>query len=395
MDEQVERQRLPGASVLVARRGRVAFFERAGLRDREAGVPVTADTLFRVFSMTKPLVSVAVLQRYEQGDFQLDDPIERFLPELADMQVMTGGDAAAPRLEPVAEPITIRHLLTHTAGLTYWFMDDSPVSALYRRAGVDFVRGEGALAEMVRRLGELPLLDHPGRRWCYSVATDVLGRLLEVLSGEPLDVYLQRSVLAPLGMHDTGFSVPDERLHRFAALYGPPGSTGLLDGSGPAPADGGLELLETPADSPFRAPVRLFSGGGGLISTAPDYWRFCEMMRRGGELDGVRLLGRKTVAYMTRNHLPGDLTAMGRPRFSETRYDGIGFGLGFSVMLDPVRAQILGSVGEYGWGGVASTAFWVDPAEELVVLLLTQLMPSWSYPLRQQLRVLVYQALVE
>ncbi|MCS4502530.1 beta-lactamase family protein [Arhodomonas aquaeolei] len=396
MREQVERERLPGASVLIARHGRVAFFECEGQRDIEAGAPVQRDTLFRVFSMTKPLTTVALMMLYEAGAFQLDDPVARYLPEFEDMQVLVGGSAQAPRLKPADGPITIHHLLTHTAGLTYWFMGDSPVSGMYRNAGIDFVRGEGGLAEMVERVAAQPLIDHPGARWHYSVATDVLGRLVEVLSGERFDVFLQRHVLAPLGMHDTGFEVADRDIDRLAALYGPPGSDGLLAGDGgdmPMP-DGGLELLEAPASSAFRAPVSLHSGGGGLISTAPDYLRYCRMMLGGGEVDGVRLLGRKTVELMTTNQLPGDLASMGQPVFSETRYDGIGFGLGVSVTLDPVRARILGSPGEFAWGGVASTAFWVDPREDMAVIFLTQLMPSWSYPLRQQLRVLTYQALV-
>lgn len=395
MRGHVEARRLPGASVLVARRGGIAFFECEGYRDVEAGAPVTTHTIFRIFSMTKPLTSVAVLMLYERGALQLDDPVARYLPEFAAPQVMVGGEPHAPRLEPADTPITVHHLLTHTAGLTYWFMEEHPVDALYREAGIDFVRGAGSLADMVGRVADMPLICQPGARWNYSVATDVLGRLVEVVAGQPFADFLRGEVLEPLGMVDTDFEVPDDKLDRFAALYGPPGGVGMATESpGPTPA-GGLELLDAPADSPYRTPVGLASGGGGLVSTASDYLRFCRMMLNRGELDGVRLLGRKTVEYMTCNHLPGDLAAMGQARFAETRYEGIGFGLGVSVTLDPVRARVMGTPGEYAWGGAASTAFWIDPAEELIVIFLTQLLPSSTYALRPQLRVLTYQALID
>jgi CubicO group peptidase (beta-lactamase class C family) len=404
MQRQVEREKLAGLSVLVHRRDRTAYFGTAGMMDREARKPVTEDTIFRIYSMTKPVTTVAVMMLYEQGCFQLDDPVALYIPELDNMKVMVGKDVTAPTLEPTHAPITIRQLLTHTAGLTYGFMMATAVDAMYREYQVDFAMAnpEATPGDLVRRLGEIPLLCQPGSEWNYSVATDVLGHLVEVLSGQTLAEFFQEHILGPLGMVDTAFTVPDEKLDRFAAMYGPPGGQGL---SGVNAArdpneirrepEGGLKLLDTPRKSRFRGPLRLYSGGGGLTSTAGDYLRFCRMLLNRGELEGERLLGRKTIDYMTRNHLPGDLASMGQPRFSEASYEGVGFGLGFSVMLDPARAQIVGSPGEYSWGGAASTGFWIDPAEELIVILMTQLMPSSTYAIRRELRVLGYQALID
>jgi CubicO group peptidase (beta-lactamase class C family) len=283
----------------------------------------------------------------------------------------------------VERPPTVRDLLTHTAGFTYGFLREHPVDALYRRERIAVTHGAGSLAEMVERLGRLPLRFQPGTRWNYSVATDVVGALVERLAGEPLDAWLAREILEPLGMEDTAFQVSDDQLPRFAACY-------ERDGNG-------LRLQDAPADSPYRTPPDLLSGGGGLVSTAQDYVRFCQMLLGNGALDGHRLLGRKTMELLRLNHLPtgGDLTSMGQPVFSETRYDGIGFGLGFSVLLDPARAQIAGSPGELAWGGMASTAFWVDPHEDLAVVFMTQLLPSSSYPLRRELRTLVHAAIVD
>lgn len=403
MQRQLDDGRLPGLSVAVHRRGELAFRETVGHADVEAGVSLADDAIYRIYSMTKPVTSVALMMLYEQGRFQLDDPLAWYLPEFADMKLFVGGDVHRPKLVPARDPITVRHLLTHTSGLTYWFMNTSPVDAMYRAAGIDFVRGEDDLATMVRRVADMPLICPPGAAWNYSVSTDVLGRLVEVLAGMPLDRVFAEWIFEPLGMVDTGFAVPADKVDRLPALYGPSGGGGL-DGMVPAASDvigrqppkgRGLERLEPAGSGPFTGEVGLFSGGGGLVSTMDDYLRFSRMLLGGGELDGVRLLGRKTLAYMTTNHLPGDLASMGQSRFSETPFDGIGFGLGFSVMLDPAKAQTMGTPGEFAWGGAASTAFWVDPAEEMIVVLMTQLLPSAAYPLRRELRVLTYQALVD
>lgn len=374
--------RLAGVSTLIARRGRTAFFAGHGQADLARGRPMAADTIVRIYSMTKPVTSVAVLMVYEEGRLQLDEPITRFLPCFRDMRVLTGGSRLRQETAPAEREITVRDLLTHTSGLTYGFMDSTLVDELYRREGVDFQTSDLSLAEVVERAASLPLLSQPGREWNYSIATDVLGHLVAVVSGQPFDAFVRERILEPLGMVDTDFHVPVEKIDRFAANYG----------RGP---DGRARLIDDPAESRFARPPKVASGGGGLVSTASDYARFCRFLMGGGELDGVRLLGRKTVAFMTSNHLPGDLADMGQPRFSESTYAGIGFGLGFSVMLDPAKAQIVGSPGEYAWGGAASTAFFCDPVEDLFVILLTQLTPSSTYPIRRELRVLTYAALID
>ncbi|WP_424137953.1 serine hydrolase domain-containing protein [Roseomonas chloroacetimidivorans] len=382
MDRYVEEGKLPGLGVTVMRRGRIAYSRRTGLADRERGTPVAEDTIFRIYSMTKPLTSVAIMMLYEEGRFQLDDPITRFLPYFANQRVLTGGSRGKLETVPAVRDITFRDLLTHTSGLTYGFMESTLVDALYRSEGVDFQTSDATLAEAVELAARQPLIAQPGTAWNYSIATDVLGHLVAVISGRPFEEFLQERVIGPLGMVDTAFHVPAEKLPRFAANYG----------RGP---DGALKLIDDPATSRFATPRKICSGGGGLCSTASDYLRFCQMMLNKGELDGLRLLGRKTVELMTTNHLGGDMAAMGQPRFSESSYEGIGFGLGFSVMLDPARAQVLGTPGEYAWGGAASTAFWIDPAEEMAVILLTQFMPSSTYPIRRELRVLTYQAIID
>lgn len=400
MRQQIELERLPCLSVLVHRHGKNAFFDATGMMDVEAGKPVAADTIFRIFSMTKPITSVAVMMLYEEGHFQLDDPLAKFIPAFTRMQVLVDGGSQRSWLEPARELITIRQLLTHTSGLTYNFMYDSAVDQLYRDHKINFPGGLGTLAEQVDRLAALPLLAHPGSAWNYSVATDVLGRLVEVVSGQPFDQFLEERIFKPLGMVDTAFQISPDKLDRFAAMYGPPGTKGM---TAPAPrADNelrpepprGLELLDKPKGA-FAKPAQVPSGGGGLLSTMADYLRFCRMLRNKGELDGVRLLSRKTVEFMTLNHLPGDMASMGQSRFSEAPMEGLGFGLGFSVMLDPARAQTIGSVGEYSWGGAASTGFWIDPVEDLIVILMTQLMPSSTWPLRRELHTLVHQAVID
>jgi CubicO group peptidase (beta-lactamase class C family) len=382
MRRQVEEGKLPGLLTMVARRRQVVWLRTTGMADLARGKPMTPDTIFRIYSMTKPLTSVAVMMLYEQGLFQLDDPITRFLPCFRDMRVFTGGSRTKWESVPAERDITFRDLLSHTSGLTYGFLESTLVDAMYRDAGVDFQTSLESLQTVVETAASLPLLAQPGREWNYSISTDVLGYLVAEISGQPFEQFLRERVILPLGMRDTDFHVPPEKIDRFAANY-TPGDSGTL------------KLIDDPRESRYGTPQRLCSGGGGLVSTAADYMRFCEFMLNKGELDGARLLGRKTVELMTMNHLPGDMAAMGQPRFSESPYTGIGFGLGFSVMLDPSRAQILGTAGEYAWGGAASTAFWIDPAEELAVVLLTQLMPSSTYPIRRELRVLTYQAIID
>ena len=381
----VEDGRLPGWLVLVSRRGRVVHLSTCGRRDLESGLPVETDTLFRVYSMTKPVTSVAAMLLYEEGAFALKDPVARFIPSFAELGVYRDGPAADPVTVPATQPLRLWHLLTHTAGLTYGFHYANPVDEAYRAAGFEWVAPEGRdLAECCDLWAGLPLLFEPGSRWNYSVATDVLGRVIEVVSGQPLDRFLHQRIFGPLGMADTGFWVEGAAAGRLAALYSP------------APGGGRLHRNDQLGGRALRRPECL-SGGGGLVSTAADYHRFTQALARGGELDGVRLLGSRTLAYMARNHLPGgaDLEAFGLPLFAETTFDGVGFGLGFAVVLDPVANKVLSSPGELAWGGAASTFFWVDPAEQLTAIFLTQLLPSSTYPLRSELRQLVYQALVD
>jgi CubicO group peptidase (beta-lactamase class C family) len=381
----VDDGRLPGWLVLVSRDGEIVHLATYGLRDKEADLPVELDTRFRIYSMTKPIVSVAAMMLYEEGAFELKDPVSRFIPSFADVRVWRGGPAFNMVTEPAIEPVRVWHLLTHTAGLTYGFHHSHPVDAAYRAAGFEWTLPEGLdLAACCDRWAGLPLLFHPGTEWNYSVATDVLGRVIEVASGMPLDRFLAERLFGPLGMSDTAFWAGEGGAERMAALYGPePGSRRAVRNDVL-----GKEALRPPA---------CLSGGSGLVSTAADYHRFTQMLLHGGELDGVRLLGTRTLRYMTRNHLPGgaDLETFGRPLFAETTFEGVGFGLGFSVALDPVANKVLSSPGEFAWGGAASTFFWVDPVERITALFLTQLLPSSTHPIRPQLRQLVYQALAE
>ena len=382
MHEKVDSGQLPGALVAVVRGDNLVYQKYCGMADMEAGKPVDADTIFRFYSMTKPITTVAAMMLYEKGLFQLDDPVSKFLPAFCDMQVFVSGDENKYTTEPAERDFTIRELMTHTSGLTYGWIDAHPVDRIYQAREIDFQTAGLPLSSMIERLARAPLICQPGAEWNYSVSTDVLGHLVEVISGEPLDQYFQNHILGPLGMTDTAFQVAADKVDRFAANY-------------TCTEDRKTKLIEAPQGSRFTKPVVTFSGGGGLTSTVADYLRFTRMMSNYGELDGVRLLGRKTVEFMTINHLPGDLASMGQEKCAETSFNGIGGGLGFSVMLDPAKANVVGTPGEYAWGGAASTAFWIDPGEDMTVIFLTQLMPSSAYPLRRELRALTYQALID
>lgn len=379
----LEPGKIAGALSLVWRHGTLAWLSAQGEADRERGLPLAEDTIFRIYSMTKPITSVALMMLFEEGRFQLDEPVAKTLPAWRHLRVYEGGEAPPFRTRPCERPVTIRHLLTHTAGLTYGFMERTPVDRAYRERGIgSFGKGPpGDLAAMVEALAELPLEFQPGSAWNYSVATDVCGHLVEQLSGQRFDLFLKERIFEPLGMRDTAFFVPEEKVGRFAANYD----------RGPGKE---LRLLDDPRRSRFLEPPLFLGGGGGLVSTAPDYLRFCRMLLEGGALEGRRLLSRKTLALMTANHLPGgrDLTATSVGMFSEVDQAGTGFGLGFSVQIDPVRAGG-GSAGSFAWGGAASTLFWVDPAEELIAIFMTQLFPSRTFDFRGQLRSLIYGAL--
>lgn len=376
--------KIAGALTLVARQGKVAYCEPLGMMDLERKKPIREDTIFRIFSMTKPITSVALMTLYEQGHFQLNDPVNKFIPEWRNMAVYQGGNHPLFITQPVERPMTVRDLMTHMSGLTYSFMERTNVDAAYRKLNIGVVGGNGTLKDMIQALAGVPLEFSPGTRWNYSVSTDVLGYLVEVFSGMPFDEYLKMYIFEPLGMADTGFWVPPEKRDRFAASY----SRNL---------DKSLKLEDDPEEGIFTQRPSFLSGGGGLVSTAADYYRFCQMLLNGGELDGERILGPRTIELMTMNHLPGgqDLTDLTVSAYSQTASEGFGFGLGFSIHLGADRSQVIGSEGEYAWGGAASTAFWIDPREDLIVIFLTQFMPDGTFNFRGQLKTIIYPAIVD
>jgi CubicO group peptidase (beta-lactamase class C family) len=383
LDDYVADGRHQGSLVVVTRGGKIAHVSQRGERDHEAGLAVEPDTIWRIYSMTKPITSVAAMILYEEGALSLTDPVAKFIPSFDDLRVYRKGLAAAPVTVPASEPMLVWHLLTHTAGLTYWFQFANPVDEAYRLAGFGFEAPEGYdLGACCDAWASLPLLFEPGAEWNYSVATDVLGRVVEVASGQALDEFFARRILDPLGMNDTGFAVPEAELSRLATLYFHDPQTGK---AGPNP---------TPDPISARKP-RILAGGHGLASTAADYHRFTQMLLRRGELDGVRILSPRTVDFMATNHLPGNatLTEFGRPLVDLVINDGYGFGLGLSPLVDPIAAKTLSRPGEYRWGGAAGTEFWVDPSEELTVMFFTQALfgpdDHWV-----AMRRLVYQALV-
>jgi CubicO group peptidase (beta-lactamase class C family) len=382
-DQYVTDRRLAGWHATVSRGGELVCNVKGGYRDRERGLEVTDDTIWRIYSMTKPVTSIAVMMLYEEGLFDLTDDAGKWIESLREPRVWTGGSPENPETEPSDGPVRIHHLLTHTSGLTYGFQNSHPVDAVYRAKGYDFARYAGSdLAHAVDDFCSSPLVFHPGTGWNYSESTSVLGRLVEIWSGQPLDVFFRERILDPLGMDDTAWWCPPEKQDRLAMLY--------------VPHDGNSFAYEELASHALKPP-RVLDGGGGLQSTAHDYNRFMTMLVNGGELDGVRLVSNRTLELMTQNHLPGDvdLEEFAVDSFSEVDYAGIGFGLGFSVVVDQRKSKSLISEGSFAWGGAASTAFWVDPVEDLTVGFFTQLLPSGTYPIRRELQQLVYQSLVD
>lgn len=381
----VDDGRLPGWSLAVARDGEIAHSSTYGWADIEAKRPLEGDAIFRIASMTKPICGVAAMILWEEGLFELRDHVKWHIPSFADQKVFRSGSTTNPRLDPVSEPMEMWHLFTHTAGLTYGFMYSHSVDQMYRNAGFEWgTPPDKDLAGICDMLASLPLLFQPGTEWNYSMSIDVLGRVVEVLSGMSLGEFMKKRIFDPLGMTDTAFFVPEDKTDRLAALY-------VMN-----PADRKAMRLDAMAGGATRKPLAEM-GGGGLVSTMSDYMKFAMMLRNGGELGGVRILSPRTVSYMASNHLPdgADLSEFGRPLFAETAFDGVGFGLTMSVTLDPVKAKVPGSVGDFGWGGAFSTIFTVDPAEDLVYLFMTQLMPSSAHPIRPQFKQLVHQALVD
>ena len=388
----VDAGRYPGTQLLIYRRGKVVHSSVLGYADVERKVPVKDDTIFRIYSMTKPITSVAFMMLFEEGRVALDEPVHKYIPEWKNLGVFVAGTAPAFATRPPSRPMLIVDLLRHTSGLTYGIQQRSNVDAAYREKKIT---NTGTMDTMIEDLSKIPLEFSPGEAWNYSVSVDVIGYLIGKISGVPFEQFLKQRIFDPLGMNDTGFHVPADKAHRFAACYSadPPDRVSFVA----ADRKAALYLQDDPAKSPYLKPPSFISGGGGLVSTAADYLTFCRALVNGGEVGGVRLLGPKTLKLMTSNHLPGgvDLPALSRSMFAEAAYNGIGFGLGFSVTMEPAKTLIPGSAGEFAWGGAASTAFWVDPAEELITIFMTQLMPSSAYPLRRELRTMVYSAITE
>ncbi len=377
----IETGKLTGSLVAIYRKGRLAHFSTLGLMDRERDKPVQWDTIYRIFSMTKPVTSTALMMLFEKGLLQLDDPVHRYIPSFKKLQVYVSGIDGSFETRPPDRSMTIKDLLSHQSGFTYDFLKENEIDAAYSARGIGG-GNQKDLKSMIDSLSEIPLLFSPGDKWNYSVSTDVCGYLVELISGQSLDTFFYENIFEPLGMVDTGFYVPPTEIHRFSANY-------LYN------LNGSPKLLDDPQRSNFTKPPTFLSGGGGLVSTAADYLAFCRMILGGGELNQKRILARKTIELMSANHLTDgvDLAEVASGRWSETSYHGIGFGLGFSVVKDPSMTLVPGSSGELAWGGMASTAFWIDPLEDMAVVFMTQLVPSGTYNIRRELRTLVYSAI--
>ena len=378
----LDQKKLPCVATLVSVGGEVVHESWRGVKDWDTGEAVTPDTIFRIYSMTKPVTSVAAMMLFEEGKLRLDHEVFRYIPAFRDVMVWDGGTPEGPKLRVPDRPMLVRDLFTHTSGLTYGFMMAHPVDEIYRREKIG--NNIETLEQFCDRLATFPLVFSPGEKFNYSHSTDVLGRIVEVASGIALDEFFQERIFAPLGMVDTGFYVPSEKHDRLMSCY----QRDPLTGDITKQDEGGA------ASKGYATKPNFLSGGGGLVSTMHDYHQFCRMLLNFGELDGKRLLASKTMEFMTENHLPGNKTMrdMGDELFSEARMDGSGFGLGWSVLMSPVDAMQPGSVGQFSWGGMASTYFWIDPEEDLIGIMMTQLMPSSSYPIRPQYQQLVYAA---
>jgi len=391
----IDAGRFPGTQLMVYRRGKLVHSAVQGFADLERKAAMKDDTIFRIYSMTKPITSIAFMMLVEEGRIALDEPVHKYIPEWKNLGVFQAGVAPAFLTKPPSRPMLIVDLLRHTSGLTYGFQQRSNVDAAYREMKIGEVEKAGTLQSMIEDLAKIPLEFSPGEAWNYSVSTDVIGYLIGMISGKPFEQFLKERIFEPLAMKDTDFFVPAGKAGRFAACYSASPQGAMTFHASERKGD--LTLQDDPATSTFLSPPSFISGGGGLCSTAADYLTFCRALLNGGELSGIRLVGPKTLALMTANHLPGGRTLpeMSRSLFSEATYHGIGFGLGFSVTLDPVQTLIPGSAGEYAWGGAATTSFWIDPGEELVAIFMTQVLPSTAYPIRRELRTMIYAAITD
>jgi CubicO group peptidase (beta-lactamase class C family) len=381
-------QKIMGCQVAVARHGHLAYQKSFGSMDLERNKPMADDAIFRIYSMTKPITSIALMTLYEKGYFQLNDPVSRYVPSWKNHRVWVSGEGEDMVTEAPKRPVSFRDVLSHTGGFTYGgglpgVGVQHPVDNIYRELKIRSSGSVDTMEGFLDKLAKVPLLYQPGERWMYSLSTDICGALVEVISGKPFAEYLQDEIFGPLGMTDTSFFVAPDKIDRFCANYQ----------RGP---DKKLKLIDDPATSAFISEPGFKSGGGGLTGTTADYMKFCEMLRRGGELDGHRVIGPRTLAMMHMNHLAGgkDLTQMALGTFSETSNEGVGFGLGFASTMDEVSTGALGA-GDYYWGGAASTIFLVDPKEDLTMVFMTQFMPSGTFNFRGQLKSLIYSAIID
>lgn len=390
MQRYVDERKFPGSSVLIHRGGQEAYFHACGARNIEDGLPFERDTVARIYSMTKPITSTAIMMLAELGLFHLDAPVSEFIPSFKDMQALVPGAKRIDQTEAAPTP-TLHQLMLHISGLSYPF-NPGLLPELMAEEDILFKSNQGNLADMATRVGELPLAFQPGTQWEYSVATDILGRVVEVASGMSLDQFFADQIFAPLGMTETAFVVPEGTGDRFASLYTPLAGS-AMDLNAAQKSDDTLRLVDRAGKSPFET-TTTFSGGGGLVGTLDDYMAFTEMLRRGGDAPGGRLLSPRTLDFMMSNHLHGDIASMGPKSFAEQPMEGMGFGMGGSVVLRPGLTHAPSSVGDFGWGGMASTFFWVDREQDMSVVFFTQLSPSSSYPARSELKALVHGALI-
>jgi len=387
----VDQKKYAGSSVLIYRAGREVLFHAAGRRNIEEDLPFTRDTLARIYSMTKPVTSVAVMLLVERGLVHLDAPVSEFIPEFSQMNALLPGATSIDQIEPSSSP-TLHQLLTHTSGLSYPF-NPGVLAKEMAKEDLVFKADQGKLADMAAHAASLPLAFQPGSQWEYSISIDILGRVVEVISGRSLADFFADEIFSPLGMTETGFSVSPGAGDRFASLYTPlKEDVTVLTAA--IPGGDSLRLIDSYQNSPFQA-AEMMSGGGGLTGSIDDYMRFSEMLRCRGRFEGGYLLSPQTVDFMMRNHLSGEIAAMGPQSFAEQPMEGLGFGLGGAVVLDPARTRCAGSIGDFSWGGMASTFFWVDQKLDLSAVFFTQLLPSSSYPARAELKALVHAAILD
>lgn len=389
MQGYIDQGKLASIVAVMAHQGKTVMMDAFGVLDLESGTPTKTDSLFRIYSMTKPITSVALMTFFEEGKFELDDSVAKYLPEFENVDVYAGQDHDGDIVtEPCKSPITIRHLMTHTAGISYGWRPKHPVDELYRKYTVNAPGSD--IETMSKKIASVPLLYQPGSKWQYSLAVDVQGHLIEVLSGQKFDAVLKERIFDPLGMTDTGFFAPEDKRGRFTSNYGPAGGMGAqIFKTNDGDDNGPIERIDQPGNSTYDASPSFLSGGGGLVSSAPDYLAFATMLINKGELNGKRILKAETVELMTENHIDDALVPI---NLEGLHLKGTGFGLGFSVRVDASDQKLPGSKGDFGWGGAASTDVFISPDDDLIGIFLTQFMPKFYYPIENEFKRLALDA---